>query len=160
MKKYWLHKKEIMFDPPATLRYLFLAAVLCIFSWFSCKNKGTDWQSPETAYSHLCSCKNKAGKTIDEQWAESLKGQGILNRTPDELIRAINNNPEMLYDMLENHFIKDEQYKKNLSAVIDTLRAHGAPETPEMKGNFSELFSLRSRYPACVMGISYVRRSF
>ena len=143
--------------PVRKFKYLLLFS-LCFLA-FACKKSGTDWKSPETVYSHLCSCKNKAGKTIDEQWVAVLNNNGILNRSPDELIRGINEHPELLYDMLDNQFIPDKQYRSNLKGVIDTLIAHGVPETPDLKGNFNDLFAIRSKYPACVMGIAYVRRS-
>lgn len=135
-----------------------IRALFCVIFFVavgSCNSNKDSWNNPEKVYGLLCNCKNSKGVTVDEQWLQTLKEHKVQSSSPDEVIRAVNHNTNMLYDMLDAHFLSDENYLNEMSRANDTLKVHNSQISPE--GNFEELFAVRSRFPACVSTIAYLR---
>lgn len=120
----------------------------------ACKSGKKDWNSPATIYNHLCACKNKDGQRIDDAWKVLLIEKKVAAHSPDEIIKAIGSNTNMLLEMIDSLFLNDQVYLSALKTANDTLVKHGAKM--EFKGQFAELFSVRSKYPACVSSINYI----
>ena len=119
-----------------------------------CRSGEKDWKSPEVIYDQLCICENSQGQTIDAAWKELMRSKNVTVNSPDEVIRSVGSNTNMLFEMVDSLFLSDEVYLSSLKTANDTLLAHGAEM--EVKGKIEELFSVRSRYPACVSSINYI----
>lgn len=119
-----------------------------------CKASGDDWSDPKHVYSLLCSCKNSQGQTIDEQWKAHVISKDAPARSADEINRYIAGNTEEFLSFIDDNFSTDTHYRGELSAIRDTLAAHNASIDP--KGNIGRLFSVRTKYPACITALPYI----
>jgi len=130
----------------------FAGAVLMIV--FSCRPAADDWNSPRKIYDTLCSCKNKGGQTIDEGLKDWLRSRDLPAGNTDQVSTWLSANSREFLSYIDTAFKSDEIYLAGLSAARDTLAAHGS--SMETKGVTGELFSVRVKYPACLVALPYI----
>lgn len=122
----------------------------------SCTSSPETWNSPRKIYSLLCSCKNSAGLTVDDQLVQVLNEKGIPASSTDEINRYIHSNTDEYIRFIDAYFKNDSVYMSNLRHAQDTLESHGAILDP--KGNIGTLFSIKAKYPACIPALAYINQ--
>lgn len=130
----------------------FTGAVL--MTVFSCRSASDDWNSPRKIYDTLCGCKNKDGQTIDEGLKTWLRSRDIPAGNTDQVSTWLSANSQEFLSYIDSAFKSDEVYLAGISAAQDTLAAHGS--SMETQGVTGELFSIRAKYPACLVALPYI----
>lgn len=125
-----------------------------VITYFGCKTSEPDWTSPTRIYDTLCSCKNKSGLTIDEGMKNMLTGKNIPAENADQINTWISAHASEFVEYIDSDYKNDIVFMRELNAARDTLAAHGAKL--ETEGAFTELFSIKVKYPGCVLAMPYL----
>ncbi len=134
------------------LAILFLSIIM--MGGYGCRHSAPDWSSPVRIYDTLCSCKNSSGHTVDAGLKKMLDEKNIQAENADQINTWISANATAFVAFVDSDFKNDPVFMSELNAARDTLEAHGA--RLETEGAFTELFSIKVKYPGCVLAMPYL----